>query len=163
SDTQAALPAAYTFTAADGGTHTFDVTLKSSGGQTFSVQDTANAAMTFSQRDVQVSAGAVVAFAIRAPSNVVAGTPFNVTISAVDAYGNVVPTYTGKAHFSGPSGIPADYTFTAADAGTHTFSVTFASTGTQTLGVQDTVTGSIKGQTSIKVNATGTASGGGTA
>jgi hypothetical protein len=45
----------------------------------------------------------------------------------------------------GPSGggnlLPSDYTFTAADAGSHTFSVVLASTGTQALGVQDTVNG----------------------
>ncbi len=170
SDTQAVLPAAYTFTAADAGSHTFSMTFKSSGGQTFTVQDTANAAnlaFTFSQRDIQVSPAAVVGFAFRAPSNVVAGTPFTMVVSAVDAFGNVVPTYTGKVHFTGPSGggnlLPADYTFTAADAGSHTFTVTLTSTGTQTIGVQDVLNGSLKGQVQVKVNTSGTVSGGGTA
>ena len=67
SDTQAALPAAYTFTAADAGTRTFSVTLKSSGGQTFAVADAANAALAGSQRDLQVYAGAVAGFVLRAP------------------------------------------------------------------------------------------------
>jgi hypothetical protein len=167
SDTLAALPAAYTFTAADAGTHTFAVMLKSAGGQTFAVQDTANAgnlAFSFSQRDIQVTPAAVASFVIRAQSNVTAGTAFNITVQAVDAFGNIVTGYVGKVHFSGPSGggnlLPADYTFTAADAGSHVFSVTFTSTGTQTLGVADTANGSLKGQTSVKV-VTGTTSGGG--
>jgi len=42
----------------------------------------------------------------------------------------------------------------------HTFSVTLASTGTQTIGVADTLNGSFKGQVSVKVT-TGTTSGGG--
>jgi hypothetical protein len=167
SDTQAALPASYTFTAADAGTHTFSVTFKSSGGQAFTASDSANAAIIASQRDIQVTAAAMVGFAFRAPANVVAGTAFTFVVSAVDAFGNTVTSYAGKVHFTGPTGggnlLSADYAFTGADAGSHTFTVTLASTGTQTIGVQDTVNGSLKGQVSIKVNTTGTVSGGGTA
>lgn len=166
SDTLAALPAAYTFTAADAGVHTFSATLKTSGGQTLVVTDSVNTAITFMQRDIHVAPAAVVGFALRAPSNVVAGTPFNIVVSAVDAYGNTVTGYTGKVHFTGASGggnlLPADYVFTAGDAGAHTFSVTFTSTGTQTIGVQDVLNGALKGQTSVKVNTSGSASGGGT-
>jgi hypothetical protein len=164
SDTQAALPASYTFTAADGGRHTFSMTFKSSGGQSFTVADAANATMLSSQRDTPITAAAMVGFAFRAPSNVVAGTAFNIVVSAVDAYGNTVTGYTGKVHFSGASGggnlLPADYTFTAGDAGVHTFSVTFSSLGTQTIGVQDMANGSLKGQVSVKVVAGGSGSGG---
>jgi hypothetical protein len=165
SDSQAALPAAYTFTAADAGTHTFSMTFKTAGGQSFTAVDTANAAMTTFQGDIPISAAAVSGFSLRAPSNVVAGTPFTLIVTAVDAFGNQVSGYTGKVHFSGPSGtgnlLPADYLFTAADAGSHSFSITLSSTGTQTITVQDTVTTSIKAQTSVKVNTSGTVSGGG--
>lgn len=167
SDTQAALPAAYTFTAADAGVHTFSVTFKSSGGQTLSVLDTTNPgnlAFTTFQRDIQITAAAPAAIVIRAQSNVTAGVAFNITVSIVDAFGNIVPNYTGKIHFSGPSGggnlLPADYTFTAADVGSHVFSVTFVSTGTQTIGVADMANGAIKGSTQVKV-VTSTTSGGG--
>jgi hypothetical protein len=170
SDTQAVLPTAYTFTAADAGKHTFNVTFKSAGGQTISVQDTTNAgnlAFAYSQRDIAITPAAMAGFSFRAPSNVTVGVAFNLTVQAVDAFGNVVPGYTGKVHFSGPSGVPLDYTFTAADAGVHVFSVTLSATGTQIIGVQDTLNGSFKGQTSVKVvtgtTSTGGGGGGGTA
>ncbi len=55
----------------------------------------------------------------------VAGTPLTVTVQALDANGNVVPTYRGTVAFSSgdPYGatLPANYTFTAADSGRHTF------------------------------------------
>ena len=165
SDTLAAMLATYTFTAADNGTHVFSVTLKNAGGQTFVVQDTATLSMLSSQRDIQVTPAAMSGFGFRAPSNATAGTPFSVILSAVDAFGNTIVGYTGKVHFTGASGggnlLPADYTFSAADGGVHTFLVTFTSTGTQTLGVADTANGAFKGQTSISIKASG--GGGGTA
>jgi hypothetical protein len=168
SDAQATFPATYTFTTADAGSHTFAVVFKTSGGQTFSLNDTANAtnlAFTNFQRDIPITPAVAAAISIRAPSNVTAGVAFNITVSIVDAYGNVVPNYTGTIKFSGPSGggnlLPANYTYTAADNGSHVFSVTLASTGTQTIGVSDTVNGSIKGQTSVKVVTSTTSTGGG--
>lgn len=165
SDTQATLPASYTFAAADAGVHTFSMAFKTSGGQSITVQDSANvanSAFTFFQRDILINAATMTGFAFRAPTNVTAGVAFNLTVMAVDAYGNVVTGYTGKVHFSGPSGIPLDYTFTAADAGAHTFSVTLTSTGTQTIGVQDTVTGALKGQVQVTVKTASTSGSGGT-
>jgi hypothetical protein len=165
SDTQAALPAAYAFTAADAGTHTFDIALKSSGGQTFTVQDALSGTVLYSQRDIAVSAAAMAGFAFRSPTNATAGAAFSLTLSAVDAFGNTITGYTGKIHFSGPSGggnlLPADYTFTAADAGTHLFSVTLASTGTQTLTVGDTANAQWKSSMSITVKSGTTSTGGG--
>src|SRR6185437_7777328 len=115
------------------GVHTFSMTFKTSGGQTFVVTDASNATIISSQRDIPITPAAMVGFAFRAPSNVVAGTPFTVVLSAVDAFGNTVTDYTGTVHFNGPSGggnlLPADYTFSAADQGTHTFTITLASTG----------------------------------
>jgi hypothetical protein len=55
--------------------------------------------------------------------------PFTLTVTVEDAYGNVVPTYTGTVHFSTNDSkkavLPPDYTFTAADAGVHTFTDAF--------------------------------------
>jgi hypothetical protein len=165
SDTLATFLSTYTFTAADAGAHVFSVTLKNAGGQTFVVQDALSASMTLSQRDIQVTPAAVAGFSFRAPSNATAGTAFSVTLSAVDAYGNVIPNYVGTVHFTGPSGggnvLPADYTFTAADAGVHSFLVTFSSTGTQTLGVSDLANNTLKGQLSITVKTSTTSGGGG--
>ncbi len=54
-----------------------------------------------------------------------AGTPFDITVTVLDADGNTDAGYRGTIHFSSadPAGatLPADYTFTADDAGTHTF------------------------------------------
>src|SRR5262249_36038636 len=81
------------------------------------------------EQDVSVS-GMVITqartFQVVAPPNVVAGMPFDVTVSAVDPQGNTVMTYTGTIHFStSDTGtgvmLPADYTFTGADNGVHTF------------------------------------------
>ncbi|MFT3883646.1 MAG: hypothetical protein QM703_28860 [Gemmatales bacterium] len=86
-------------------------------------------------------------------------------MKAVDAYGNTIAGYRGRVHFSGPSGggnlLPADYTFTAADSGVHSFSVTFASTGTMSLNIQDTLNGALKGIVSILVRSSGGGGGGG--
>ncbi|HSK44268.1 MAG TPA: hypothetical protein VLA83_10325, partial [Candidatus Binatia bacterium] len=49
--------------------------------------------------------------------------------------------YLGTLHFTSSDGLavlPADYTFTAADAGIHTFQVTFNTLGTQTITMADT-------------------------
>ncbi|HSD33529.1 MAG TPA: hypothetical protein VLB49_16560 [Gemmatimonadales bacterium] len=58
------------------------------------------------------------------PITVVAGGTVDVTVTAQDGLGNTVPGYRGTVHFvtSDPQGtVPADYTFIAADNGTHTF------------------------------------------
>jgi hypothetical protein len=90
------------------------------------------------------------------PSPVPAGTSGTVTVSVVDAYGNVVPSYTGTVHLSSSDPqamLPADYTFTAADNGMHAFNnVVLVTAGTQSITATDTVTASITGaQTGIVV------------
>lgn len=161
-DKLAALPAAYTFTAADAGVHTFSLTFKSASGQDLTVTDSVNAAITSYQRDIVITPAAMTGFLLRAPSSATAGVAFNITVEAVDVYGNTVTGYTGIVHFSGAAGLPADYAFTAADAGEHVFSITLTSTGKLSLGVQDTVDGKLKSQTSVKIVAAPTSTGGGT-
>jgi hypothetical protein len=59
------------------------------------------------------------------------GVPFGVTVTAYDAHGNVATGYTGTVTFSSTDGmatLPPDYTFTAADNGTHPFGVTLVMT-----------------------------------
>ena len=164
-DNLAVLTAAYKFVAADGGTHTFSMTFKSSGGQGLTVTDSVNPLLTSIQKDILIAPAAMAGFSLRAPSNVTAGVAFSVTIQAVDAYGNVISGYRGKVHFTGASGVgdllPADYSFTAADAGTHLFSITYASTGAQTISVQDTVNSILTSQTSVQVVTQTTGGGGG--
>jgi hypothetical protein len=99
-------------------------------------------------------------FQITAASTAVSGTPFDLTITALDLYGNLDPNYQGTVTFSTTdpdSGVvlPADYTFTTGvgdNNGVHTFSggVTLVTVGDQTLTVTDTVSG-IAGSTTITV------------
>ena len=79
-----------------------------------------------------------------------AGAPGSVTVTADDLYGNVATGYRGTVKFSSSdtnAALPANYTFTAANAGTHTFTngVTLKTVGTQSITATDTVTGTITG------------------
>ena len=161
SDPQVAfLPPDYTFTAADNGVHTFvGFSLFTAGLQTVTATDTATPIITGSA-GVNVVAGAAVAFQIVAPPSVASGTPFDITVLAVDAYGNVDTSYQGTVAFStsDPDGrvmLPPNYTFTAADAGMATFpgGVTLITLGDQTITVTDIGTG-ITGSTTVTVTNT---------
>jgi hypothetical protein len=92
--------------------------------------------------------GSAVFSAIAAPASVTAGTPFDLTVTAFDPYGNPAGNYQGTVTFSTSDTdpgivLPADYTFTAADAGVHTFSggVTLITSGDQTFTATDTASG----------------------
>src|SRR5262249_46783803 len=81
-------------------------------------------------------------FALTVPATVTAGAPFDVTVTAEDTFGQVAVGYTGTVHFSSSDGqalLPADYTFTAADGGTHTFTsgVTLKTAGPQIVTASD--------------------------
>lgn len=143
------LPTDYTFTAADQGTHTFSggVTLFTAGAQTLTVQDTANTSFTGSAT-IAVTAAPADHLLVTAPSTVVAGTPFDVTLSALDPYGNVDPNYSGTVTWTSSDTdpgvvLPAAYTFQPTDTGTHPFpaGVTLITAGDQTLTATDTATG----------------------
>ena len=69
----------------------------------------------------QTQIGAATQLVVSAPSSVTAGSPFDVTVTALDAYGRTASGYTGTITFtSSDTGaetvLPADYTFTSADA-----------------------------------------------
>ena len=88
------------------------------------------------------------------PNPTTAGAAHNVTVTAEDAFGNTATGYRGTVHFTSSDGqavLPANYTFTAGDAGTHTFTngVTLKTAGTQSITATDTVTGTITGTQSV--------------
>jgi len=56
-DPAAVLPAAYTFTGADGGTHTFSVTLRTAGTRSVTATDTVTPSITGSQNAIVVNPG----------------------------------------------------------------------------------------------------------
>ena len=68
------------------------------------------------------------------------------TVTAYDAYGNVATGYTGTVALtsSDPHAVlPSNYTFTASDAGKHSFTVTLDTAGTQSITATDTATSSL--------------------
>ena len=148
SDGLAVLPADYTFTAGDSGTHVFSATtLNTLGSQTITATDTANATITGISNAITVS-GAATHFAVTAPTSATAGTAFSFTVTALDASNNTATGYAGTVHFTSTDGLavsPADYTFTAADNGTHVFSGTLNTSGSQTITATDTASATITG------------------
>jgi hypothetical protein len=158
SDGQAALPGAYTFTAADAGTHTFNATLKTSGTQSITATDTSTGTVTGSETGTAVSPAAASHFAVSAPASSTAGNAVSVTVTALDPYNNVATGYAGTVHFTssdGQASLASNYTFTAGDTGVHTFTsaVTLKTAGNQTVTTTDTTTNSITGGTTVAVNA----------
>src|SRR5262249_21905522 len=82
-------------------------------------------------------------FDVSASSSIVGGVSGSLTVPAREPLGNVDAWYGGPVHFTSSDGqavLPADYTFTATDAGTHTFSggVTLKTAGSQTVTATDT-------------------------
>jgi parallel beta-helix repeat protein len=103
----------------------------------------------------QASASALV---VTGPATATAGTPFDVTVKAVDSFGQTAVGYTGTATFTSadPHGatLPADYHFTLADGGVHTFGAgaTLYTAGTWDVTATDTVTASITGAATVAVS-----------
>src|SRR5439155_362486 len=137
SDLQAVLPADYTFTTADAGVHTFSAMLKTAGTQSITAKDPCDASLIGTQTGMTVSpAAASTLICAGFPSTTTAGVAGNVTVTLKDPYGNLASGYTGTVHFSssdGKAALPANYTFTTADAGLHTFSATLKTAGTQSI------------------------------
>src|SRR3954469_7349395 len=82
------------------------------------------------------------------PASTQAGKNLAFTVSAEDLFGQPAVGYRGTVHFSSSdpqAALPADYTFTAADAGAHTFAVTLKTAGSQSITATDTVTNSLTG------------------
>jgi hypothetical protein len=155
SDAKASLPANYTFTAADAGVHAFSAILKTAGTQWISAADTTNSGLASTQSGITVNPAAASQFVISGPTSVTAGVPFSLTITVKDAYGNVVTGYTGTVHFSSTdtrATLPANYTFTAADKGVHTFTgLVLRKKGSQKITITDTLNSSLTGSVTENV------------
>ena len=84
-------------------------------------------------------------------SPVSAGAAGSLTVTALDGSSNTATGYRGTVHFtsSDPKAVlPADYTFTSADAGVHVFSVTLKTYGSQSVTVTDAANATIGGSRS---------------
>ncbi len=105
-----------------------------------------------------VTPGPATHFSVTAPASATAGTPFNLTVTALDANGNTATGYLGTVTFTSSDGaavLPPGYTFVGRDKGVHTFSshATFHTAGSQTITATDSVNPSITG-TSGPINVT---------
>lgn len=83
--------------------------------------------------------------------------PFKMALTIKDSISNIIGAlnYLGTVHFtsSDPGAVlPADYTFTAADAGVHTFPFTLSVLGNQTITATDTRASGFTGTTTVNVN-----------
>jgi hypothetical protein len=158
SDAQAVLPGSYTFTSADAGVHTFSVTLKTAGTQSITAADTTTAGLTGTDGNITVNAAAASAMTVAGfPSTTSAGAAGSFTVTLKDPFGNIASGYRGTVHFSSSDAkavLPANYTFTAADAGKHTFSAALKTAGTQSIVAADTLSSALMAtEGGITVNA----------
>lgn len=134
------------------------ITATYSGDGTFS--SSTSSAITQVVLSNTPSTAAPTHFSVSAPSTATSGTPFSVTVTALDASNNVVTGYTGTVHFTSSDGqavLPPDYAFTSSDNGSHVFSITLKTPGSQAISVTDTANASITGASSGITVSAGTA------
>jgi len=140
SDPQAVLPGPVTLV---NGTASVQVTLKTAGNQTIMASDSVHALIT-GTGSVTVNAAQLSQLSVGSlPAGTMAGATFNATVSAVDAFGNVIASYTGTVHFTSSDAhatLPAD---TKLQNGTGNVSITFKTAGAQTITVTDTANASL--------------------
>src|SRR5438552_3960098 len=100
SDSQAVLPANYTFVAGDAGVHTFSATLKTAGTRSITATDTVTSSITGTQSGIVVNAAAANKLVIQTqpPATATAGVAFSPqpVIWVEDTFGNLVTTDNGR-------------------------------------------------------------------
>ena len=148
-DAGAKFPASFTFSANDQGKHTIQLTLAAIGAQTVKAASGSNVGQAALTVD-----GPVTHFGVYAATRALAGAPTMVTVVALDANNHTVAGYTGTVHLASTDflgALPTDYTFQAADHGSHIFSLTFYNAGIPTLTVSNPFTGLIGGSVQLQV------------
>jgi hypothetical protein len=141
-NSQHQVPAPYSFVATDNGQHVFinDVTLVTSATtQTVTGANEFNSSITAGTTSlITVAPLSANHFLVAAPLNATAGSPFGVTVTALDRFGNNVPSYTGTVTLSATGDTaasfgPASNTLTS---GVGVFSATlFIATPARTLSI----------------------------
>lgn len=161
SDAQAGLPATYTFTAADAGTHTFSATLKTAGLQSINVKDSVTATAVGSQTNILVTASTASTISVSGFAATTAGVAKSFTVTAKDAFGNTSPSFIGTVSFTSSdskASVPNAYTFTPSDAGVHVFSAILKTAGSQSITAKDSTGVLVGNQVGINVTAAAAAS-----
>ena len=154
-DGNATLPGDYTFTGADAGSNSFSgVRLFTAGSRSITATDTGTGSNNGTQSGITNNVGAVTHFLMSGfPGTTSAGDPHNVTVTAKDVGDNTVTGYTGTVTITSSDGLatlPSPHDYVSGDLGTHVFSVTLNSPGTQSITAGDGV--STASQTGISVN-----------
>ena len=138
SDAQAVLPADAIFVPADLGAKAVAVRFGLAGTQSLSARDTVATAIVGSASTLVLHGPATRLALAGLPAATASGTVLTPTVTAVDAHGNLVTDFAGTVHFASTDStaqLPADFTFTALDAGSHTFSVLLRTAATSTVTV----------------------------
>jgi hypothetical protein len=126
SDGAATLPHDYAFNDDElyPGSHLFrnGLILRTPGDQTVTVTDT----VTGITGTIHVTVTPAPRFQVEVVPGVTPGVPFDIVVTVRDAFGNIDVNYRGTVSFSATDPdtgvvLPTDYTFTADDAGVHTF------------------------------------------
>jgi adhesin/invasin len=154
-DPRAVLPADFTFVPGrDAGQHAFSATLRSAGPRTITVTDLGTGRTVTANTRVAPAAAARMTLAL-STSTAAAGQPVEATVTLLDAFDNHASGYRGTVGFQVLGGaqatLPGPHAFTEADAGQHTFSVTFETVGNLMLVAQDTVASSLADDERITV------------
>ncbi|MGH7462047.1 MAG: hypothetical protein ACREMA_13635, partial [Longimicrobiales bacterium] len=144
SDVGAGLPANYQFVPGDAGVRTFSgVTLTATGNQSITVTDAVSSAFSGSVL-INVTGGLVARFAVSAQTNTTAGSPVVVTVIALDALDNVIPSnFTVQLTSSDPQALMPPSATLANGIGF--FVAILRTAGTQTITASDATTASING------------------
>jgi hypothetical protein len=156
-DLQAVLPADYTFTAADAGSHTFTngVTLKTAGTRAITATDAA-IPLSGSESGIVVTPAATSQLVVAGyPPLTLAGVAHTFTVAAEDQYGNTTPAYRGTVTVTSTDGqavlTPTPFAYAAADNGVKAFTGTFNTAGVQSITVSDAANSLTGTQTGIQV------------
>ena len=142
SDSQAVLPANYTFQPVDSGSKTFmvETTLKTAGSQTVTTSDIGTPSITGTSGSIAVSAGTLDHITVSpASATITAGGSQDYTAEAFDQYNNSLGDVTGSTTFSiAPDGSCTADTCTATIAGAHSVTATYSGkTATASLQVNE--------------------------
>jgi uncharacterized repeat protein (TIGR01451 family) len=90
-----------------------------------------------------------------ATPNAVPGSPFQITVTGQASLGFQLFAYNDTVHFTSSdpgAALPADYTFVpSSDNGSHTFTVTLNTTGSQTITANDTIITAMTGSGTVDV------------
>ncbi len=143
----------FTFMASEQGVHMVGVTINKTGMHTITASEVGNDNFN-GKITVNVQSGLMMVMTGIDPS-VTTSTPLTAHLQLVDSAGNVAPDYTGTVAFTASDSVaylPAQYTFTAADAGQHDFTVTFNTVGAQMVNATDTVTTAITASANTNVS-----------